>query len=53
MAFGSTHARPLRGDQARKRGIRAGLFRIITYWPFPEGRIRALGKRVKAIITPE
>ncbi len=40
-------------NEARKRGIRAGLFRIITYWPFPERQIRALGQRVKAIITPE
>ncbi len=54
VAFGSiSRSARYSVNQARKRGIRAGLFRIITYWPFPEGRIRALGKRVKAIITPE
>ncbi len=54
VAFGSiSRSARYAVNQARKRGIRAGLFRIITYWPFPEGRIRALGKRVKAIITPE
>lgn len=54
VAFGSISRSARHAvNQARKRGIRAGLFRIITYWPFPEGRIRALGKRVKAIITPE
>jgi 2-oxoglutarate/2-oxoacid ferredoxin oxidoreductase subunit alpha len=40
-------------NEARKEGIRAGLFRIITYWPFPEKRIRAIAGRFKAIITPE
>lgn len=54
VAFGSiSRSARYAVNQARKRGIRAGLFRIITYWPFPEVRIRALGKRVKAIITPE
>ena len=54
IAFGSI-ARSARFavNEARKRGIKAGLFRIITYWPFPERQIRALGKRVKAVITPE
>lgn len=54
VAFGSI-ARSARFavNEARKRGIKAGLFRIITYWPFPERQIRALGKRVKAVITPE
>lgn len=40
-------------NEARKAGIRAGLFRIITYWPFPEKQIRVLSERVRAIITPE
>ena len=54
VAFGSI-ARSARFavNEARKRGIRAGLFRIITYWPFPERQIRALAGRVKAFITPE
>jgi 2-oxoglutarate ferredoxin oxidoreductase subunit alpha len=39
--------------EARKAGIKAGLFRIITYWPFPERQISAIAERVKAIVTPE
>jgi 2-oxoglutarate ferredoxin oxidoreductase subunit alpha len=54
VAFGST-ARSARFAirEARKQGIKAGLFRIITYWPFPEKQIAALATRVKTIITPE
>ena len=41
-------------NEARKEGIKAGMFRIITYWPFPEKQLLALAKRgVKAFITPE
>ncbi len=54
VAFGST-ARSARFAvrEARKQGIRAGLFRIITYWPFPEKQIAAIARKVRAIITPE
>lgn len=38
---------------ARQRGIRAGKFRIITAWPFPQQRIRELAGRVKALVVPE
>ncbi|HEV3197545.1 MAG TPA: 2-oxoacid:acceptor oxidoreductase subunit alpha [Bryobacteraceae bacterium] len=38
---------------ARSRGIRAGKFRIISAWPFPEQRIRDLAGRVKAFVVPE
>jgi 2-oxoglutarate ferredoxin oxidoreductase subunit alpha len=54
VAFGTT-ARSARFAvrEARKAGIKAGLFRIITYWPFPERQISAIAERVKAIVTPE
>ncbi len=55
VAFGST-SRSARYavNEARKEGIKAGMFRIITYWPFPEKQLLALAKRgVKAFITPE
>ncbi len=55
VAFGST-SRSARYavNEARKEGIKAGLFRIITYWPFPEKQLLALAQRgVKAFITPE
>ena len=38
---------------ARQQGIRAGKFRIISAWPFPEERIRELAGRVKAFVVPE
>ena len=55
VAFGST-SRSARYavNEARKEGIKAGMFRLITYWPFPEKQLLALAKRgVKAFITPE
>ena len=38
---------------ARARGIRAGKFRLIQAWPFPEQHIRELAGRVKAFVVPE
>ena len=40
-------------DEARKEGIRAGLLRLITAWPFPSWRITELAGQVKAILVPE
>jgi 2-oxoglutarate ferredoxin oxidoreductase subunit alpha len=40
-------------DLARKRGIRAGKFRIISAWPFPERHIADLAGRVRAFVVPE
>jgi 2-oxoglutarate ferredoxin oxidoreductase subunit alpha len=40
-------------DEARERGIRAGLLRLLTVWPFPENQVRELAKRVKCLITVE
>jgi 2-oxoglutarate ferredoxin oxidoreductase subunit alpha len=40
-------------ELARKEGIKAGLFRIITAWPFPEERIKELALKAKAFIVPE
>jgi 2-oxoglutarate ferredoxin oxidoreductase subunit alpha len=38
---------------ARAQGIKAGLLRIITFWPFPKNTIRTLVDNVKAVIVPE
>jgi 2-oxoglutarate ferredoxin oxidoreductase subunit alpha len=38
---------------AREQGVRAGKFRIISAWPFPEQHIRELAGRVKAFVVPE
>ena len=38
---------------ARKEGIKAGLLRLITIWPFPEKLIRNLASSVSAFIVSE
>lgn len=40
-------------DEARRQGIKAGLLRLITIWPFPEAQIRRLAERVKGFVTVE
>jgi 2-oxoglutarate ferredoxin oxidoreductase subunit alpha len=39
--------------KARETGIKAGLLRVITLWPFPEGRVAKVAEQAKAIVTPE
>jgi 2-oxoglutarate ferredoxin oxidoreductase subunit alpha len=38
---------------ARERGVRAGLFRPITLWPFPEAALREAASRARAVLVPE
>ena len=54
LAYGSS-ARSARYavNELRSQGIKAGLFRPITIWPFPEKRVAELGKQVKGIVVPE
>lgn len=40
-------------QMARAEGIRAGLLRLITVWPFPEEHIRELALRTRAFLVPE
>ncbi|MDL1969499.1 MAG: 2-oxoacid:acceptor oxidoreductase subunit alpha [Candidatus Desulfofervidaceae bacterium] len=39
--------------RARAEGLKVGLFRLITIWPFPEKRIMALAQKIKAFVTVE
>jgi 2-oxoglutarate/2-oxoacid ferredoxin oxidoreductase subunit alpha len=39
--------------EARANGVRAGLLRPITLWPFPEARIQELNDQVKGFIVAE
>ena len=39
--------------EARKQGIKAGLFRPITVWPFPEKAVEELAKKVKRFLVVE
>lgn len=38
---------------AREKGIKAGMFRPITIWPFPAEQLEALSKKVKRIVVAE
>lgn len=38
---------------AREQGIRAGLFRPITLWPFPNKELKALSETAKAFLSVE
>jgi 2-oxoglutarate ferredoxin oxidoreductase subunit alpha len=38
---------------ARAKGVKAGMLRLITVWPFPERRVRELAERVKVLVMPE
>jgi 2-oxoglutarate/2-oxoacid ferredoxin oxidoreductase subunit alpha len=40
-------------EDARERGIKAGLLRLITVWPFPAELIGQLAARVKGFVTVE
>lgn len=54
FAFGSTarSAKKAMRD-AREKGIKVGLIKPLTIWPFPEKDVYELASRVKAIIVPE
>ncbi len=40
-------------ELARKKGIKAGLLKLITIWPFPDEVIRKLAERVGGIVVAE
>ncbi|MGE5698860.1 MAG: 2-oxoacid:acceptor oxidoreductase subunit alpha [Deltaproteobacteria bacterium] len=40
-------------EMARAEGIKAGLFRPLTIWPFPDDEVSAISSRVKGIVVPE
>jgi 2-oxoglutarate ferredoxin oxidoreductase subunit alpha len=46
-----TAALPVR--MAREMGLRVGLLKLVTVWPFAEDRIRELAPAVKAFVVPE
>jgi 2-oxoglutarate ferredoxin oxidoreductase subunit alpha len=54
IAYGST-SRSARYavNVAREQGIKAGMFRIKTFWPFPDKQLKALAGRVKGFVIPE
>lgn len=54
IAYGAT-ARAARHAVliARERGIRAGMLRLITLWPFPRGVVKELGNTARRFIVAE
>lgn len=54
VAYGSTARTALRSVRdARKLGIKAGLVRLITLWPFYDKLIEEVANQVKTIVVPE
>ncbi len=54
VAFGSVARICLKAiEDARALGVKVGLIRPVTLWPFPSKAIEALGNRVKGIVCVE
>ena len=54
VAYGTTARIALTAvRKAREKGIRAGLIRPITVWPFPEKAVAAAAEKCKAFLTVE
>lgn len=54
VAYGSTSRSARQGiTMARAAGIKVGMFRPITIWPFPDKQISNLSKRIKKILVVE
>jgi 2-oxoglutarate ferredoxin oxidoreductase subunit alpha len=54
VAFGTQAQSALAAmQQARARGIKAGVLRLITIWPFPEEVVRECCANVRAVVVPE
>jgi 2-oxoglutarate ferredoxin oxidoreductase subunit alpha len=54
VSYGAS-SRPAKGavNKLREDGVKIGLLRLITIWPFPEKIIKTLGARVKNVFVPE
>ncbi len=54
IAYGSTARSGCQAIQvARRQGMRVGMLRLITLWPFPEWVIEELSERVRAFVVAE
>jgi 2-oxoglutarate ferredoxin oxidoreductase subunit alpha len=40
-------------EMAREQGLKVGLFRLITAWPFPEKRIQEIAEHVSSLVMVE
>ncbi|MBR4491322.1 MAG: 3-methyl-2-oxobutanoate dehydrogenase subunit VorB [Bacteroidales bacterium] len=54
VAYGSSSRISMKAMQmAREKGIKVGLFRLITLFPFPTKQLNEISKKVKGILTVE
>ena len=54
VAYGVTARAARRAvRQARAQGLRAGLFRPVTLWPFPDQALRAASANAHTVLVPE
>jgi 2-oxoglutarate ferredoxin oxidoreductase subunit alpha len=54
IAYGSVARSARRAvREARQRGLKAGLVKLITLWPFPRKLLEPLLARVRAVLVPE
>jgi len=54
VAYGiSVRSAKRAATEARRRGIKAGVVKLNTIWPFPEKMVRDLAGKVRALVMPE
>ena len=54
IAYGFTARASLYAvKRLRREGLKVGLLRLKTLWPFPEGAVTEVGKNVRRILVPE
>ncbi len=54
VSFGSTaRAAMVAVREARAKGIKAGMIRPVTVWPFPKDQVYEFGRKCKALVVPE
>jgi len=54
VAFGSAARISQKAvELAREEGIKVGLFRPVTLWPFPKKQLKAYSEKIKGILTVE
>jgi 2-oxoglutarate ferredoxin oxidoreductase subunit alpha len=39
--------------EARVQGVKAGLLRLVTVWPFPDRQVSEVAEKVKVLVVPE
>jgi len=54
IAYGITARAALSAvRKAREEGVKAGLLKLVTLWPFPDKHVSRIAKKVDAIVVPE